>query len=288
MSSPWFSWAATFGSFLLLPVLASAADQQPPTGLIYEQTAQWQLPQKPLDLVQSVDGKYTFVLTEQQTVLIYEADGQFKGSVPVDKGVTAIDTDARGENLLLVNKDDNTFTSIAIDFVVAIDDTGSPVKGHPDAPVTIAVFTDFECPYCKQMAPMLDQVFEKNRETTRIVFKNMPLRFHKFADPAARAALAAGVQGKFWEMHDILFGAPELSDNVIASAAGKLGLDIARFNQDMNSPAIRQQINQDLHDAQTAGVTGTPTVFINGKRLKNRSLEGFQVMIDEELKARGN
>jgi protein-disulfide isomerase len=282
-----FFRAAVIGSLLLLPTVAAAAAQPSPTGLIFEQTSQWQLPQKPLDLVQSVDGKYLFVLTDQQSVLIYESSGQFKGSVPIDKGVSAIDTDARGENILLINSKDNTFSSIAIDFVVDIDIDGSPTKGNPEAPVTLTVFTDFECPYCKQFAPMLDQIHERNKDTTRIVFKNMPLRFHKFADPAARAALAAGAQGKFWEMHDILFAVPELSDQAIVDAATKLGLDMDRFNQDMNSPAVRQQINKDLQAAQEAGVTGTPTIFVNGKRVKNRSMEGFQAMIDQELKEGG-
>ncbi|MCB2214791.1 DsbA family protein [Desulfofustis glycolicus] len=282
-----FFRAVAVGSLLLLPTISSAAAQSAPTGLIFEQTSQWQLPQKPLDLVQSVDGKYLFVLTDQQSVLIYETNGQFKGSVPVDKGVSAIDTDARGENILLINNKDNTFSSIAIDFVVDIDVDGSPTKGNPEAPVTLTVFTDFECPYCKQFAPMLDEVHELNKDTTRIVFKNMPLRFHNFADPAARAALAAGAQGKFWEMHDILFAVPELNDQAIVDAATKLGLDMARFNQDMNSPAVRQQINKDLQAAQEAGVTGTPTIFVNGKRVKNRSMEGFQAMIDQELQGGG-
>lgn len=280
--------SALVGSLFLLYAAPSFANEPTDSGLIFEQTAQWQLPQKPLDMVQSVDGKYVFILTDRQSVLIYETSGQFKGSVPVDKGVAAIDTDARGENLLLINKDNNTFSSVAIDFVVDIEIGNSPVKGKPDAPVTIALFTDFECPYCKQLAPMLDQVFEHNRDTVKIVFKNMPLRFHQFADPAARAALAAGAQGKFWEMHDALFGAPQLSDEAIHNAATQLGLDMARFNQDLNSPAIRQQINDDLMAAQDAGVTGTPTVFINGKRLKNRSPEGFQLLIDQELQAGGN
>ncbi len=282
-----FFRAVAIGSLLLVPAVSLAAAQPAPTGLIFEQTSQWQLPQKPLDLVQSVDGKFLFVLTDQQSVLIYETSGQFKGSVPVDKGVSAIDTDARGENILLINNENNTFSSIAIDFVVDIDVAGSPTKGNPDAPVTLTVFTDFECPYCKQFAPMLDQVHERNKDTTRIVFKNMPLRFHKFADPAARAALAAGAQGKFWEMHDILFAVPELNDQAIVDAATKLGLDMARFNQDMNSPAVRQQINKDLQAAQEAGVTGTPTIFVNGKRVKNRSMEGFQAMIDQELQEGG-
>ncbi len=127
-------------------------------------------------------------------------------------------------------------------------------------------------------------MFEQNKDNVKVVFKNMPLRFHKFADPAARAALAAHEQGKFWEFHDELFAAEKLSDQVIRDTAVKLGLDMTRFEADMNSPAIKQKISKDLRDAQAAGVTGTPTVFINGQRLKNRSMEGFQALINEALK----
>ena len=132
--------------------------------------------------------------------------------------------------------------------------------------------------------PLLEQVLEQNPETVKIVFKNMPLRFHKFADPSARAALAAFKQGKFWEFHDKIFEVEKLSDEAINNVAVELNLDIAQFNKDMNSPEIRQMVNKDMLDAQKAGVTGTPTIFINGKKLKNRSLAGFQAMIDKELK----
>lgn len=106
---------------------------------------------------------------------------------------------------------------------------------------------------------------------------------HKFADPAARAALAAKEQGKYWEFHDELFSTKKLSDKAIENIATKLGLDITKWKNDMNSPVVRQQINVDTQDAQKAGVTGTPTIFINGRLLKNRSIQGFQQMIDEEL-----
>ncbi len=132
--------------------------------------------------------------------------------------------------------------------------------------------------------PLLEQVLEKNPDTVKIAFKNMPLRFHKFADPSARAALAAHKQGKFWEFHDKLFSVEKLSNEVINNVAVEMQLDMAQFNKDMNSPEIRQMVNKDLLDAQQAGVTGTPTIFVNGKKLKNRSLVGFQAMIDKELK----
>jgi len=124
--------------------------------------------------------------------------------------------------------------------------------------------------------PLLEQVLENNPDTVKLVFKNMPLRFHKFADPSARAALAAHKQGKFWEFHDELFGSEKLSNEVINNIAVKLNLDISQFNKDMNSPEIRQIVSKDLRDAQNAGVTGTPTIFVNGKKLKNRSPDGFQ------------
>lgn len=96
--------------------------------------------------------------------------------------------------------------------------------------------------------------------------------------------MAAHNQGKFWEFHDELFAAEQLSNELINNIAVKLSLDMARFNKDMGSEEIRQMINKDLSDAQKAGVTGTPTIFINGKKLKDRSPQGFQAMIDGELK----
>ncbi len=111
----------------------------------------------------------------------------------------------------------------------------------------------------------------------------MPLDFHKMAMPAAKAALAAREQGKFWEFHDRLFAQTKLSKEAIHNIAVELNLDIPRFEQDMASPKIQAAINKDLQDAQKAGVTGTPTAFINGRIPKQRSLEGFQVIINNEL-----
>jgi protein-disulfide isomerase len=130
-------------------------------------------------------------------------------------------------------------------------------------------------------------VFEKNSETVKIAFKNMPLNFHKMAQPAHRAAMAAEMQGKFWEFHDRLFAAKALSNELIDTTAVELGLDIDKFKKDINSPVVLQKINKDLQDAQKAGVTGTPTIFINGRKLSERSLQGFQKLIDEELATPG-
>lgn len=126
-----------------LPALPAAAQDGGPE-LLINKTRQWQLPYTPADMVQSVDGKYIFVLTDNHKLLIYEPNGNLKASADLDPGVVAIDTDARGEQILLVDKDNKTFSSFSIDFVAEIDVSGSPFKGNADAPVTIAVFSDFE------------------------------------------------------------------------------------------------------------------------------------------------
>lgn len=131
--------------------------------------------------------------------------------------------------------------------------------------------------------PLIEQVLDKNPDTVKLVFMNMPLNFHKFADPSARAALAAHKQGKFWEFHDELFRTKPLNTNTINNVAAKIGLDIEQYNKDMQSKEIRSRLNKDMLEAQKAGVTGTPTIFINGKKLQNRSPQGFQAMINAEL-----
>jgi protein-disulfide isomerase len=135
--------------------------------------------------------------------------------------------------------------------------------------------------------PLLEQVLERNPQTVKIVFKNMPLKFHKMALPSAAAALAAKEQGKFWEFHDRLFAEKKLSMDGIKKIAEDLELDIPRFEKDMASKATRDQIQKDFQDAKKAGVTGTPTVFINGRILKQRTVDGFQAIINDELAKQG-
>lgn len=126
-------------------------------------------------------------------------------------------------------------------------------------------------------------MLEKNPDTVKIVLKNLPLGMHQFADPAARAALAAGEQGKFWEFHDALFAQPALNDKAIEDIGVKLGLKMDQFKSDMASPKIRQRVDQDMMDAQKAGVTGTPTIFVNGHPLRERTIEALQEKVDAAL-----
>ena len=135
---------------------------------------------------------------------------------------------------------------------------------------------------------MLEQVLEKNPESVKLVFKHFPLRNHKFARPAAIAALAAERQGKFWEFHDLLFKHyNRLNTQKVKEIAGQLNLDMQKFDQDQKDPRIGGIINRDLSEGKRVGVRGTPTVFINGRLLRNRSLAGFQAMIKKALQKEG-
>ena len=110
----------------------------------WEVERDWKLPAMPLDIVHSLDGKRVFILTENQKVMVYTEKGSLLGEIPVNTGVTAIDIAPRGEKLYLIDQDAKTFTDLSISFFADIDITGSPFLGKADAPVTIAVFTDFE------------------------------------------------------------------------------------------------------------------------------------------------
>ena len=133
--------------------------------------------------------------------------------------------------------------------------------------------------------PVLEQVLEKNPNQVKLVFKNFPIRNHKFAMPAAVAALAAGKQGKFWEFHDLLFkDYNRLNEQKVNEIAQKLKLDIKKFEKDRKDPRIIELIRRDILEGNQAGVLGTPTIFINGRLLRNRSPAGFQELIEKALK----
>ena len=133
--------------------------------------------------------------------------------------------------------------------------------------------------------PVLERVLEKNPDSVKLVFKHFPLRNHKFARPASIAAIAAARQGKFWEFHDLLFkDYNRLNTQKIREIAQQLNLDMEKFDMDQKDPQIEKIINRDLSEGNRVGVRGTPTVFINGRLLRNRSQAGFQAMIDKMLK----
>ncbi len=122
----------------------AAADAQGSSNIQWQVEKNWKLPSTPLDIVYSLDGKRVFILTDQNKVLAYTAAGELLGSIPVEKGVSAIDIAPRGERLFLIDQAKKSFSDLSVSFVVDINTAGSPFLGNENAPVTIAVFTDFE------------------------------------------------------------------------------------------------------------------------------------------------
>lgn len=139
-------YAGALFSMLLLSTTSSLAV----TNSGIDQKVEWQLQQNwptganSLDMVHSLDGKFVYILTDKNTVQIFNSKGQLQGTIPVESGVTAIDIAPVGEKLYLINNEKQTFSSISVSFIVDIDSMGSPFRGPADAPVTITLFTDFE------------------------------------------------------------------------------------------------------------------------------------------------
>jgi len=172
------------------------------------------------------------------------------------------------------------------DRVYTIPIDGSPIRGNPDAPVTILEFADFQCRFCAESAPLLKTVLEKHGDDVRLVYKHFPLSFHDQARAAARAALAAEGQNRFWEMHDVLFeNSQNLSADSFPRLAEEIGLDVDLFRKsyELNREAQVQRINSDYALGLRLDVRGTPTLFVNGRKVRNRTLQEISARINEEL-----
>jgi protein-disulfide isomerase len=137
--------------------------------------------------------------------------------------------------------------------------------------VVVVEFADFECPFCQKMAPELDHLWEARKEKVRFVYKFLPLAMHPHGEVAARAAIAAQMQGKFWEMHQKLFAnGQHLEQSDLDAYAGAIGLDVGRFRADMESPAAKERVEADRKLAESLGVKGTPTLFIDGREYDSK------------------
>jgi len=170
--------------------------------------------------------------------------------------------------------------------VYDIDITSNPMRGPKNAPVTIIEFSDFQCPYCAGVQETLAQVLKAFPKEVRLVYKQYPLNIHQYARRAALASLAAHEQGKFWQLHDKLFeNIGAINEENIRKWAGEVGLDLAGYDKAMQAGKFETMIQKDMADGAAAKVLGTPSLFVNGKRIHDRSFEGFKKAIQEELAA---
>lgn len=141
-------------------------------------------------------------------------------------------------------------------------------SGPDDAPVTLVEYGDYECPHCGRAFPIVHEIRERLGARLRFVFRNFPLNeAHPHAQHAAEAAEAAGVQGRFWEMHDAIFRDQQaLEDEDLVARAHRLGLDLQRFESELVDGAYTKRVRGDFRSGVRSGVNGTPTFFINGTR----------------------
>ena len=166
------------------------------------------------------------------------------------------------------------------------------IRGNPRAPVTLEEFGDFQCPPCGNIAVFIDELVKEYGPRLRIVFRNFPLPNHKHAREAALAAEAAGLQGRFWEMHDVLYREQAVwskADNVselFNGYAGMIGLNLDRFKKEMDAEKTKARVDSDHERGDSLGVQSTPTVFINNRQVgpNDKTPDGLRATIDAALK----
>src|SRR6266576_5476766 len=175
--------------------------------------------------------------------------------------------------------------------VSARSDASAHVRGNPSAPVTLEEFADFQCPPCGQLAPFAEELLREYDSRLRLVFRNFPLPAHEHAREAALAAEAAGLQGRFWEMHDVLYREQAVWSKtpnpreLFESYAGTIGLNLEQFKKDIDSEKAKERVDSDHARGESLGITMTPTLYINNQPVEGRdkSPEGVRAAINAAL-----
>lgn len=152
----------------------------------------------------------------------------------------------------------------------------------PNATILIEEFSDFECPYCQQLAPTIRAVRDAYKTKVRIVFKEFPLSIHPESELAAEAAECSREQGRFWAYHDVLFESKLLDSRSLKLHAKGLGLNMNQWQECLDSGKTKLVISQDLYEGDQRGVTGTPSIFINGEKFSGRTVADFEAVIAKQ------
>jgi protein-disulfide isomerase len=170
---------------------------------------------------------------------------------------------------------------------VSMNNDGAPALGPANSPVTLVEFSDFQCPYCKGFFPVLKQIEDKYKDKVKIIYRQYPIAsLHQFAPKAAEASLCAHEQGKFWELHDLMFQEQDkLAIKDLKEKASRIGLDQKKFDSCLDSGKFAERVQDDMREGSRNGVTGTPALYINGVYVEGGAV-GLDVMtrlLDEEL-----
>lgn len=190
--------------------------------------------------------------------------------------------------IIFANQSSNTLATIDT------PGTDEPSKGPLDAKVTLVEYSDFQCPACAAREPLVENLINEFGNHLRFVYRYFPLRsIHKNSQISSQAAEAADLQGKFWEMHDLLFAnqiawsnlGSEEAQQTFVGYATQLGLDGEKFKTDLTSNAVENAVNEDYDSGEAAGVTSTPTFFLNGAAINPGTYDEFRTLVREKIEA---
>lgn len=239
----------------------------------------------PLDVAISQEGTTAYILCSKSVQVYSIPENKITAAIPLTGEFSQLALSPDGEKLFLTQGTGKQLSIIQISQVHDIPTGTSQVIGKAAAPVTIVAFLDYQCPYCSRVYPELEQMLKQRPNDVNLVIKHFPLPMHRFAEKASLAALAAARQNKYQELTRILFSDfKNLNDEIIQKHAQTAGLDMAQFNTAYNDPTLKKQIEEDRQLGINMSVRGVPAIFLNGRVVRDRSVQTFNQMIDEELK----
>ncbi len=240
----------------------------------------------PLSVAASADGKTVAVLTAKGEVEIFSHTGDRKAVIKVSPRSSGLAMSSGGRKLFVIDSEGKNLQMLTLEYILNLKTTNRPFRGPENAQVVIVEFADHECPFCARVEPLLEQILDKYPDQVKLVYKFLPLTsIHKRAMKAAEAALAAERQGKFWEYSkELLKIHDSLSENNLVATAEKIGLDIERFARDRKDPRLVKIIREDMQEAKKNQIHSIPSFFVNGRRLKRYSPEGFEAAVQDALK----
>ena len=158
--------------------------------------------------------------------------------------------------------------------------TTDHAQGNDKADLVIVEYGDYQCPYCGAAYPVLKELIKEFGSQVKFVFRNFPLsEMHQYARPAAIAAEAANLQGKFWEMHDAIYeNQGSLNELFLFELAEKIGLNVSQFKTDIQKAELEDKVDSDFESGIMSGVNGTPSFFVNGNKFNGSAMDLFQLI----------
>lgn len=243
------------------------------------------LEEKPLDIANSLDGTRAYILSKT-CIYVYSVErGEITDKIPVTDDFSRLSIAPDGESLFLASTDGKKISIIKVSTVFDIPIGASPVMGDKNASVRIVAFLDYQCPYCSSMYPSIEQLLEKYPKKVCLIIKQFPLRMHPFAEKASMAALAAAKQNKYREVSSLYFkNFKNLNDSTIKEYAQQAGVNMEAFDKDREDTACKTIIAEDITLGKKIGIRGVPSVFINGRSFKGRSIDALSQQVEQELK----